>query len=100
MLAENVEIARYLVISFILCYSTSFGPVPWVLVGEILPAKGVGLTVMMDWTGMTILSLFFKPVAAKLGMHNMFFFFSGCNIFVFFYIFVIDYRHLYFHSSF
>ena len=67
-------------VAFILCYSCSLGPVPWVLVGEILPAKGVSFTVMFDWIGVTFLSMFYKPIAKELGDHNMFFVFAAFNV--------------------
>ena len=79
---DKKELSRYLVVFFILCYSTSLGPVPWVVVGEILPAKGVSFTVTFDWISITLLSLFYKPVASLLGNHVMFYFFAGCNLFV------------------
>jgi hypothetical protein len=82
LLTNSTKLAGYLVVLFILCYSSSLGPVPWVLVGEILPAKGVSFTVAFDWTSMTLLSFFYKPIAQVFGNHVMFYFFSGCNIFV------------------
>jgi len=86
---NRVSLAGYLVVLFILFYSTSLGPVPWVLVGEILPAKGVSFTVTFDWIMMTLISLFYKPTAQALGDHVMFYFFSGCNIFVLFFLNII-----------
>ena len=74
--------AGILLVLFVLCYSLSLGPVPWILVGEILPAKGVSVAVIFDWCGFTILSLAFKPAAEAIGRHNMFFIFAGCNLFV------------------
>lgn len=82
LLTQSTKLAGYLVVLFILCYSSSLGPVPWVLVGEILPAKGVSFTVAFDWTSMTLLSFFYKPIAKVFGDFVMFYFFSACNIFV------------------
>lgn len=82
LLTESKEASRYLVVLFVLCYSTSLGPVPWVLVGEILPAKGVSFTVTFDWSTMTLLSFFYKPIANAVGFHTTFYFFSVCNILV------------------
>ena len=85
----SIRLAGYLVILFILFYSNSLGPVPWVLVGEILPAKGVSFTVAFDWIMMTLISFFYKPTAKALGDHVMFYFFSGCNLFVLFFLYII-----------
>ena len=74
--------AGILVVLFILCYSCSLGPVPWILVGEMLPAKGVSLAVIVDWVGITTVSMVFKPIADKLGKHVTFYFFAGCNLYV------------------
>lgn len=75
------DVARIAVVVFILCYSTSLGPVPWILVGEILPAKGVSFTVAFDWTSVTFLSLAYKPISAAIGQHNTFFVFAAVNLF-------------------
>lgn len=82
MLVKFVQLAQYLSIVFILFYSMSLGPAPWILIGEILPAKGVSFTVAFDWCTTALLSTVYRPLANALGDHTMFYFFAACNLFV------------------
>ena len=84
ILTDNGGIARFLVVLFMLCYSTSLGPSPWILVGEILPAKGVSFTVAFDWGSAALLAIGYKPLASVVGDHVMFYFFAASNLFVLF----------------
>ena len=84
ILTDHGEIARILVVLFMLCYSTSLGPTPWILVSEILPAKGVSFTSVFDWSTAALLSIGYKPLANLVGDHVMFYFFAASNLLVLF----------------
>ncbi len=62
---------------FVLFYSASFGAVMWVLVPEILPAKGVSIATGIDWVGTVVVSLVYKPLADLLGNATVFYIFAG-----------------------
>jgi len=80
---ERIDFARYLVILFIFANSCSLGPVPWTLIGEILPSKGVSIAVIVDWVIMTLFGLCFKIVAFKVGIENTYYFFTAFNVLTF-----------------
>ncbi len=69
-----------LVILFVMFYSISLGPVPWILVGEILPAKGVSMSVTAEWISSSIVAIGYLHVANAIGRHNTFYIFSCINL--------------------
>lgn len=57
-------------ILFVLCFSLGFGPIPWLMMGEILPAKIRGTAASVatgfNWTCTFIVT---KTFADLIGMH-------------------------------
>ncbi len=67
-------------IGFIAVYSLSLGPVSWIGVSEILPPKGVTLTIALDWACITVLSFIFNNMLEKLGNSATFLLFAAINL--------------------
>ena len=78
----QMEYLKYLLIAFMLCYSIGVGSVGWILLSEILPAKGLSFAITLDWVSFSLMSICYKPLSQRFGHHTMFYFFAGCNIFV------------------
>ncbi|XP_015270394.1 PREDICTED: solute carrier family 2, facilitated glucose transporter member 6, partial [Gekko japonicus] len=66
--------------SFIVGYAMGWGPITWLLMGEVLPlkARGVvsGLCVLVSWLTAFALTKAFLPVKDSFGLEVPFFFFS------------------------
>lgn len=74
-----------LLILYNLVYGISLGPVVWLYVPEIIPAKIVPLATMMNWLGCSI-SVIFTPIAINANGGNafpVFFFFGGITLLFF-----------------
>lgn len=74
-----------LLILYNLVYGISLGPVVWLYVPEIIPAKIVPLATMMNWLGCSI-SVIFTPIAINANDGNafpVFFFFGGITLLFF-----------------
>ncbi|KAL1449888.1 hypothetical protein WDU94_002360 [Cyamophila willieti] len=65
---------------FIIVFSLGFGPIPWMLVGEIFPSqiKGIACSIacLFNWASVLVVTKFFGDVSAKLGGHGAFWIFS------------------------
>uniref|UniRef100_A0A146LDU6 Facilitated trehalose transporter Tret1 n=1 Tax=Lygus hesperus TaxID=30085 RepID=A0A146LDU6_LYGHE len=69
------------VIIYILLFAIGFGPIPWMMSGEVLPAdiKGVctGIAVSLNWTLAFIVTKTFKMLTDNLGNAGTYFLFAG-----------------------
>jgi MFS transporter, SP family, arabinose:H+ symporter len=74
-----------LLILYNIIYGISLGPVVWLYVPEIIPAKIVPLATMMNWIGCSI-CVVFMPIAIDANDGNPYpvFLFFGCITLVFF----------------
>ena len=79
---------------YVLGFSLGFGPVPWLMLGEILPAKIRGSTASLatsfNWACTFIVTKTFVDILDILGPHGTFWLFGGicviASIFVFVYV--------------
>lgn len=71
-------------------FGLSLGPIVWVYLPEILPAKGVSLAVLANWVGCGIIGVGFPIVEKIIQIQGTFVVFLGCciaaTIFFFFFI--------------
>lgn len=82
------------VMVFIAAFSLGFGPIPWMISAEILPAeiKSVASSVAAtsNWFLAFLITKFYSPVASSLGKDTTFYIFSGvCLVGTLFVFFVI-----------
>jgi hypothetical protein len=79
-----------LVFLFIASYATTWGVVPWVLLGEMLPmvVKGVGssLATGSTWIADAVITLMFPILLNLIHINNIFFIFGVLNILSFFFV--------------
>lgn len=79
-----------LVFLFIASYATTWGVVPWVLLGEMLPmvVKGVGssLATGSTWIADAVITLMFPTLLNLIHINNIFFIFGVLNILSFFFV--------------
>lgn len=56
---------------FIIAFSTGYGPIPWMMMGELLPSDvksiATSITVLYNWTSVTIITLSFESLKESLG---------------------------------
>lgn len=68
------------VIVYILLFAIGFGPIPWMMSGEVLPAdiKGVctGIAVSLNWTLAFLVTFTYKMLTDRLGNSGTFFLFA------------------------
>uniref|UniRef100_A0A2H8TYL1 Facilitated trehalose transporter Tret1 n=1 Tax=Melanaphis sacchari TaxID=742174 RepID=A0A2H8TYL1_9HEMI len=79
---------------FIILFSLGFGPIPWMLIGEIFPAqiKGTACSVacMANWFFAFIVTKFFSSLVSAIHIYNTFWLFTFfCVLGTFFVIFVV-----------
>ncbi|KAK6618116.1 Facilitated trehalose transporter Tret1 [Polyplax serrata] len=76
---------------YVIGFSLGFGPVPWLMVGEILPAKVRGsaasLTAAFNWMCTFIVTKAFSDIIACLGSHGAFWMFCGICFVAFFFVY-------------
>ena len=69
-----------LILGFVGCFSTSLGPIPWVLISEIFPTKNRGvamsLSIMVLWIGVWLISQFTPVLLEKIGAGHTFWLFA------------------------
>lgn len=69
------------VIIYILLFAIGFGPIPWMMSGEVLPAdiKGVctGIAVSLNWTLAFLVTFSFQMLTSTLGNSGTYFLFAG-----------------------
>ncbi|XP_023935465.1 facilitated trehalose transporter Tret1 [Bicyclus anynana] len=79
---------------FIISFSMGFGPIPWMMMSELFASEfrgtASGLTVIINWLLVFIVTLCFPIMKEQIGIYSCFWFFSGfmvtCVFFVFFLI--------------
>ncbi|XP_050357561.1 facilitated trehalose transporter Tret1-like [Nymphalis io] len=79
---------------FIISFSLGFGPIPWMMMSELFAVEfrgtASGITVIMNWCLVFIVTLCFPLMKDAIGIYSCFWFFSGfmiiCVFFVFFLI--------------
>lgn len=79
---------------FIISFSLGFGPIPWMMMAELFPVEfrgtASGITVIMNWCLVFIVTLCFPLMKDAIGIYSCFWFFAGfmiiCTFFVFFLI--------------
>lgn len=80
-----------LVVMAISCYAMTLGPVTWVLLSEIFPAKirGVAMATCTFalWTGCCTLTYSFPMMNASLGSYGSFWIYSAICLFAFFFLY-------------
>ncbi len=83
--APSGMIVFVLLMIYMIIYGISLGPVVWLYVPEIIPAKIVPFATMMNWFGCS-LCVMFTPIAIDANNGNPYpvFFFFGAITFVFF----------------
>lgn len=78
---------------FIIMFSIGFGPVPWLMMGELFPSdiKGVAGSIAgtSNWLLAFIVVKFFDPVKEIIGPAATFWVFSGITIVGFFFVWFI-----------
>ncbi|KAI5641006.1 sugar transporter domain-containing protein [Phthorimaea operculella] len=79
---------------FIISFSLGFGPIPWMMMGELFPVElrgsASGISVILNWCLVFIVTLCFPIMKDAIGIYSCFWFFAGfmviCTFFVFFLI--------------
>lgn len=79
---------------YVVGFSIGFGPVPWLMMGEILPASirgtAASLATAFNWSCTFLVTLTFEGLMKGIGQHNGFWMFgSVCLIGLFFVIFCV-----------
>lgn len=78
---------------FIIVFSLGFGPIPWMLVGEIFPSQIKGMAVsiacLFNWFSVLLVTKFFADIITLLGGHTAFWIFSGVALFGTFFTYVL-----------
>ncbi|XP_050535988.1 facilitated trehalose transporter Tret1-like isoform X2 [Daktulosphaira vitifoliae] len=79
---------------FIILFSFGFGPIPWMLIGEIFPAqiKGTACSIacLSNWFFAYLVTKFYSSLVASIYIYNTFWLFTMFSIFgVFFVIFIV-----------
>lgn len=79
---------------YVVGFSLGFGPIPWLMMGEILPANVRGsaasLTTAFNWTCTFLVTKTFSDIIASLGNHGAFWMFGGiCFVGFFFVLFFV-----------
>lgn len=79
---------------YIIGFSLGFGPIPWLMMGELLPAKirgpAASLATAFNWACTSVVTLTFNDLVAQLGTGNTFWMFGViCFISFFFVLFCV-----------
>lgn len=68
-------------VTFIVTFSLGYGPVPWVMMGELFSPNvkelAVGLTILMVWNTSFEVTLVFQPLQSWLGDYGVYWLFSS-----------------------
>ncbi|KAL1122402.1 hypothetical protein AAG570_003806 [Ranatra chinensis] len=67
---------------FVVGFSIGYGPIPWLMMGEILPAKirgvAASVTTAFNWSCTFVVTKTFADISASLGSHGAFWLFAVC----------------------
>ncbi|CRK96410.1 CLUMA_CG009826, isoform B [Clunio marinus] len=79
---------------FVIGFSLGFGPIPWLMMGEILPAKirgsAASVATAFNWACTFVVTKTFTDIIGVIGTHGAFWFFgSVCVVGLFFVIFYV-----------
>ncbi|XP_034252792.1 facilitated trehalose transporter Tret1-like isoform X2 [Thrips palmi] len=79
---------------YVVAFSVGFGPVPWLMMGEILPANirgtAASLATAFNWSCTFLVTLTFQQIMTGMGQHGGFWMFGTvCCIGLFFVIFFV-----------
>lgn len=78
------------VVIFILAYAVGFGPIPWMIAGEVLPpeikAEGTGITSAINWFLVFTVSKSFQPLLDTVGPAVTYWIYSVICILGFFFV--------------
>ncbi|XP_026285299.1 facilitated trehalose transporter Tret1 isoform X2 [Frankliniella occidentalis] len=79
---------------YVVGFSVGFGPVPWLMMGEILPANirgsAASLATAFNWSCVFLVTLTFENIMTSIGKHNGYWMFAGvCFVGLFFVIFFV-----------
>ena len=80
--------SKYIILVYMFSFGISLGPIVWLYLPEILPEKGVSLSVLANWVGVGIIGLFFPLVKHAIHIQGTFLIFLGCCVAGLFYIFI------------
>ncbi|XP_071549837.1 trehalose transporter 1-like protein [Panulirus ornatus] len=68
-------------IVFITVFSLGYGPIPWLMLGELFPPNiketAAGVATMVNWTLSFVATLTFVPLESAIGDHGVYWFFSS-----------------------
>lgn len=64
------------IMTFIVIFGLTYGPIVWIFVAEILPDLGVGIAINLNWTWTFLIAQFFQPIAQAIGTPNTFLIFG------------------------
>ncbi|MFC3225707.1 sugar porter family MFS transporter [Marinibaculum pumilum] len=78
---------------FIIAFAISLGPLPYVVMAEVFPARvrslGMGIAAAMAWGVNAIVSVAFLPLAAAIGMSGVFALFAAICAIAFVFVWVL-----------
>ncbi|XP_077287491.1 facilitated trehalose transporter Tret1-like isoform X2 [Arctopsyche grandis] len=78
---------------FIITFSLGFGPIPWMMMGELFSAecKGVasGIAVMLNWILVFVVTKFFPTMVLTLGKDITFWIFAGFMLAAVFFVYFV-----------
>eukprot|EP00049_Salpingoeca_infusionum_P013390 m.250281 g.250281 ORF g.250281 m.250281 type:complete len:188 (-) comp15433_c0_seq23:100-663(-) len=79
------------ILAFVIAYAFSFGPMTWLLLGEIFPddirGRAVAVASTFNWLGNLLVSLTFLTLMDAIGFAGTFFLFAGVGILAAIFIF-------------
>ena len=64
-LYDSYQALIYPIFLFIVLFNLTFGPMLWIYVAEILPDIGVGIAVVFNWLGTSLVALLFPLISSK-----------------------------------
>ncbi|GBP19311.1 Facilitated trehalose transporter Tret1 [Eumeta japonica] len=80
-------------ILFIISFSMGFGPIPWMMMAELFSVEyrgtASGITVIMNWTLVFVVTLCFPIMQKAVGINICFFFFSAFMVVCVFFVLIV-----------
>eukprot|EP01147_Barroeca_monosierra_P001071 gene1071-4302_t len=81
-------------ISFVLAYSFSYGPVSWLVLSEIFPdnirGRAVSIATIFNWGGNLVVSVSFLSLLGSIGFSGTFFLYAGIGIIALIFVFAFS----------